>query len=129
MILAALTLRSVLHSLVVLLLLLLLRVSGNLVVSMRPMTPTNAVRATELTARYPRVHGSPVHIGDPVSSSAPSESSDRGLIIIHVFVQASIGIADVLRPDYGEAVTIREGEVPVFWACGVTPQAVVMSSR
>ena len=81
--------------------------SGNLVVSMRPMTPAQALLAVQVTARYPRVHGAPVHIGSP----------------------ADIGIADVFKPDYGDAVEVRPGEVPVFWACGVTPQAIVMKSR
>ena len=81
--------------------------SGNMVVSMRPMTPANAIRATQVTARYARVHGAPVHIGDPMT----------------------IGITDILRPDYGDSVEVKEGEVPVFWACGVTPQAVVMKSK
>jgi uncharacterized protein YcsI (UPF0317 family) len=80
---------------------------GPLVVSMRPYTPADAVRATQITGRYPGVHGTPVHIGDP----------------------AAIGIEDIGRPDWGDAVTFRPGEVPVFWACGVTPQAVVMQSR
>jgi uncharacterized protein YcsI (UPF0317 family) len=81
--------------------------SGPLVVSMRPMTPEQAVRATEITARYASVHGAPVHAGDP----------------------AAIGIEDLARPDYGDPVEIRPGEVPVFWACGVTPQAVAAASR
>ena len=78
-----------------------------MVVSMRPMKMSDALKAVEVTARYPRVHGPPVHIGDP----------------------SAIGIADIGLPDYGDAVTIRPGEVPVFWACGVTPQAIVMASR
>ena len=68
-----------------------------------PMTPENAKIAAEITGRYPNVHGAPIHMGDP----------------------AIIGIADVNKPDYGDAVEIREGEIPVFWACGVTPQAAV----
>lgn len=80
---------------------------GPLVVSMRPMTPAQAVRAVQVTSRYPAVHGAPVHWGDP----------------------AAIGIADVHKPDWGEAVTVRADEVPVFWACGVTPQAVVMHAK
>jgi uncharacterized protein YcsI (UPF0317 family) len=76
------------------------RFSGNMVVSMRPMTPRDAIRAIQICTRFPAVHGAPLHFGDP----------------------AQIGIADLSRPDYGEAVTIRDGEVPVFWACGVTPQ-------
>jgi uncharacterized protein YcsI (UPF0317 family) len=80
---------------------------GPLVVSMRPFRPAEAIRAIEVTSRYPQVHGAPVHLGDP----------------------AEIGIADLARPDWGEAVTVRVGELPVFWACGVTPQAVAQASR
>ena len=76
---------------------------GPVVCSMRPMTPEDAKKAAEITGRYPNVHGAPIHMGDP----------------------AVIGIADVNKPDYGDAVEIREGEIPVFWACGVTPQAAV----
>ena len=83
------------------------RFSGPLVVSMRPLRRQDAKRAAEITARYPRVHGAPVHIGDP----------------------AQIGIADIHRPDYGDAVEIRDDEVPVFWACGVTPQAALTAAR
>ena len=83
------------------------RFSGPLVVSMRPMTPPQALRAAEITARYPEVHGAPVHAGDP----------------------AELGIADLAAPDYGDAVEVREGEIPVFWACGVTPQAAAVASR
>ena len=80
---------------------------GPMVVSMRPMTPRQAIRATEICGRFPRAHGAPVYFGDP----------------------AAIGIRDITRPDFGDAVEIRAGEVPVFWACGVTPQAVVMEVR
>jgi uncharacterized protein YcsI (UPF0317 family) len=80
---------------------------GPMVVSMRPMTPAQAVRAVQVCSRFPRAHGAPVHIGDP----------------------EAIGIHDLDRPDFGDAVTIRPGEVPVFWACGVTPQAVAMTAR
>ena len=76
---------------------------GPLVCSMRPMTPEDAEKAAEITGRFPNVHGAPVHMGNP----------------------AAIGIADIDRPDYGDSVEIREGEIPVFWACGVTPQAAV----
>lgn len=79
--------------------------SGPLVVSMRPLKAADAIRAIQVTSRFPSVHGAPVHIGDP----------------------ALIGIADINRPDYGDAVEIRPGEMPVFWACGVTPQSVVSS--
>jgi uncharacterized protein YcsI (UPF0317 family) len=77
--------------------------SGPLVVSMRPMKPADAIRAVQITTRFPSVHGAPVHLGFP----------------------ASIGIANVEKPDYGDAVPIGAGEMPVFWACGVTPQAVI----
>ena len=83
------------------------RFSGPLVVSMRPMRPDQAIRATQVTARFVRAHGAPVHVGDP----------------------AAIGVFNIDNPDYGDAVEIREGEVPVFWACGVTPQAVATQSR
>jgi len=80
---------------------------GPLVVSMRPIPADQVAKAVQITARYPSVHGAPVHIGDP----------------------AALGIADLGSPDYGEPVSIRPGEVPVFWACGVTPQAVALASR
>jgi uncharacterized protein YcsI (UPF0317 family) len=80
---------------------------GPMVVSMRPLTPAQAVRAVEVCSRFPRAHGVPVHFGDP----------------------AAIGIRAIDRPDFGDLVEIRPGEVPVFWACGVTPQAVAMEVR
>lgn len=80
---------------------------GPMVVSMRPLTPAQAVAATRICGRFPRAHGTPVHFGDP----------------------AAIGIRDIAKSDFGDAVEIRPGEVPVFWACGVTPQAVVMTAR
>jgi uncharacterized protein YcsI (UPF0317 family) len=80
---------------------------GPMVVSMRPFRPKEAIRAIEVTARHPRMHGAPVHFGDP----------------------AAIGIVDLGRPDYGQPTIVEPGEVPVFWACGVTPQAVVAASR
>jgi uncharacterized protein YcsI (UPF0317 family) len=83
------------------------RFSGPLVVSMRPMTPAQAIRATQITSRYGPVHGAPVHVGDP----------------------GAIGVGDLSAPDYGDPVEVRDGEVPVFWACGVTPQAVAVASR
>ena len=81
--------------------------SGPMVVSMRPLKAADAIRAVQVTSRFPSVHGAPVHLGDP----------------------ALIGIADIDRPDYGDPVEIREGEMPVFWACGVTPQAVAAATR
>lgn len=83
------------------------RLSGPLVVSMRPIPAALVSRAVLATGRFPAVHGAPVHVGDP----------------------GAIGIRDVHRPDFGDPVPIRDGEVPVFWACGVTPQAALMASR
>jgi len=80
---------------------------GPMVCSMRPMTPENAKLAYDITVKMPNVHGAPVHMGDP----------------------AEIGIADVMKPDYGEAVDIYPGEIPVFWPCGVTPQAAVENAK
>jgi len=80
---------------------------GPLVVSMRPMSAAQAIRAVQVTARVPAVHGAPVHLGDP----------------------AQIGITDLQRPDFGDPVAVLPGELPVFWACGVTPQAAVMEAR
>jgi len=80
---------------------------GPLVVSMRPLKPADAARAAEITARFPFAHGAPVHSGKP----------------------DLIGIADVAKPDYGDPVPIHDGEIPVFWACGVTPQAAIAVAR
>jgi uncharacterized protein YcsI (UPF0317 family) len=83
------------------------RFSGPLVVSMRPMRAADAIRAIQVTSRYPAVHGAPVHFGDP----------------------SLIGIGDLSRPDFGDPVEILDDEVPVFWACGVTPQAAVAAAK
>ncbi|MFO7689204.1 MAG: putative hydro-lyase [Cryobacterium sp.] len=80
---------------------------GPLVVSMRPIPANRVADAVRITARFPAVHGAPVHVGDP----------------------ADIGIPELSRPDFGDAVALQPGDVPVFWACGVTPQAAVMESR
>lgn len=80
---------------------------GELVVSMRPMTPEDAGRANEITGRFPNVHGAPVNIGEP----------------------EKLGIADLMKPDYGDPVEIRPGEIPVFWGCGVTPQSVIEHAK
>ena len=81
--------------------------SGPLVVSMRPVPAGQVADAVRVTSRFPAVHGAPVHVGDP----------------------AALGIADLGSPDFGDPVDVLPGEVPVFWACGVTPQAVVQESR
>lgn len=80
---------------------------GNMVASMRPIPQKDVVRAAQVTSRFPAVHGGPIHIGNP----------------------EAIGISSITQPDFGDAVTIREGEVPVFWACGVTPQSIAMETK
>jgi uncharacterized protein YcsI (UPF0317 family) len=83
------------------------RLSGPLVVSMRPIPASQVVTAVQVTERMPQVHGAPVHVGVP----------------------EALGIEDLSRPDFGESVELLPGDVPVFWACGVTPQAALMASR
>lgn len=83
------------------------RFEGPMVVSMRPIPEKDVIRAVQVTSRFPSVHGAPIHIGNP----------------------EAIGIFDLHHPDFGDMVTIKDGEVPVFWACGVTPQAVVMNVK
>ena len=80
--------------------------SAPLVVTMRPMAPDQAVRAVQVTTRFHLTHGAPVHLGDP----------------------EQIGIRNLTAPDFGDAVTIRSGEIPVFWACGVTSQLAATSA-
>jgi uncharacterized protein YcsI (UPF0317 family) len=79
------------------------RFHGKMVVSMRNFTTANAIRAIEITSRFPNVHGAPIHFGDP----------------------SAIGIVDIDRPEFGGDPDIRPGEIPLFWACGVTPQTVI----
>jgi len=74
---------------------------------MRPMKPADAIRAVQITSRLPAVHGAPVHLGFP----------------------EAIGIKDLAKPDYGDAVPVAPGELPVFWACGVTPQAAIAAAQ
>lgn len=83
------------------------RFEGPVVVSMRPMPPEQVQLAYEVTGKFPKVHGAPIHHGNP----------------------ADIGIKDINQPDYGDAVEIHPGEVPVFWACGVTPQAAITQAK
>tara|TARA_R110000868_G_scaffold4155_33_gene25576 strand:- start:2282 stop:3064 length:783 start_codon:yes stop_codon:yes gene_type:complete len=83
------------------------RFAGPFVVSMRPYTPEDAQRAAEVTEKYPMAHGGPIQIGDP----------------------DALGIRDIDNPEYGKPVTIRDGEVPVFWACGVTPQEAILNAK
>ena len=78
-----------------------------MVVSMRPIAAPEIAKAVTASARFPSAHGAPIHVGDP----------------------AAIGIKDVTAPDYGDAQHFRPGDVPVFWACGVTPQAVALASK
>jgi uncharacterized protein YcsI (UPF0317 family) len=83
------------------------RFRGKLVVSMRPFKPAHAIRAIEITSRYPRVHGSPIHLGFP----------------------EKIGIENLARPWAGDPTEVRDDELPLFWACGITPQSVVLDAR
>ncbi|WP_114907715.1 putative hydro-lyase [Ornithinimicrobium murale] len=83
------------------------RLAGELVVSMRPVPAALVPTAVQVTGRMPQVHGAPVHVGDP----------------------SSLGVADLDAPDFGEPIEFVDGDVPVFWACGVTPQVALMASR
>jgi uncharacterized protein YcsI (UPF0317 family) len=81
--------------------------SGKVVVSMRPFHYSHIPRVFEITSKYPSVHGTPIHVGEP----------------------KAIGITDIHYPDYGDPIEISPDEIPVFWACGVTPQAVCLNSK
>ena len=81
--------------------------SGTMVVSMRPFLAADAIRAIQICSRFPAVHGAPVHMGDP----------------------SQIGIKDINTPEFGDAVTINENEIPLFWACGVTPQVALEQAK
>jgi uncharacterized protein YcsI (UPF0317 family) len=81
--------------------------SGEMVVSMRPVKSRDVAKAVEISARLPVAHGAPVHVGNP----------------------RALGIADLMKPDYGEPVPVHADEIPVFWACGVTPQSVVANAK
>ena len=80
---------------------------GPMVVSMRAVDKRDVDRVTEISKRFPMAHGAPVHIGDP----------------------AAIGIADLNAPQWGDPAPVEAGQVPMFWACGVTPQSAVMEAR
>ena len=81
--------------------------AGKMVVSMRPFRAADAIRAVQICTRFPSVHGAPVHLGDP----------------------GQIGIGSLDQPDYGDTVTVQDGELPVFWACGVTPQVALEAAK
>jgi uncharacterized protein YcsI (UPF0317 family) len=81
--------------------------AGKMVVSMRPFRAADAIRAIQICSRFPAVHGAPIHLGDP----------------------QLIGINKLAQPDFGDAVHIEPGEIPVFWACGVTPQVALQQAR
>ncbi|MDQ6526645.1 putative hydro-lyase [Nocardioides sp. LHD-245] len=81
--------------------------SGPMVVSMRPIPADQVARAVQVTSRYPWGHGAPVHVGDP----------------------AALGIADLSAVDFGHAPNMKDGDIPVFWGCGITPQLAVESAR
>lgn len=83
------------------------RFHGPLVVSMRPLTPIQTIDVVQICARFPKSHGAPIHFGDPLA----------------------IGVRDIQKPDYGDPVDIYAGEQPVFWACGVTPQAALLEAK
>ncbi len=80
---------------------------GPMVVTMRPIPSEKITRTVQITSRYASVHGGPIHVGDP----------------------SGIGIKNLKKPDFGDPVTLKKGEIPVFWACGVTPQTVVMEAK
>ncbi len=75
--------------------------SGPVVTSMRPIKNELIQKAIDVTAKFPNMHGSPIHVGNP----------------------EEIGIKEISNPDFGEYVEVAEGETPVFGACGVTPQS------
>lgn len=81
--------------------------AGGMVVSMRPIPETRLEEVQAICRKFPLAHGAPVHVGSP----------------------EAIGIDDLNAPDWGSPVAVREGEVPVFWACGVTPQAAIMTAK
>jgi uncharacterized protein YcsI (UPF0317 family) len=81
--------------------------SGPLVVTMRSYTENQIADIFDLSSRYPHAHGTPIYWGDP----------------------ASIGIRDIMQPDYGDAVPVPDGEIPVFWACGVTTQTAIETAK
>ena len=83
------------------------RFGGKMVVSMRPFRPADAIKAVQVTTRFPAVHGAPVHLGLP----------------------EQIGIFDIARADFGDDPVIHDGEIPVFWACGVTPQVILEAAQ
>lgn len=83
------------------------RFFGNTVVTMRPYLPKDAIRAIQITTRFPKAHGAPLHFGNP----------------------KDIGIDDLAQTDFGEAVQIKDKEVPIFWACGVTPQVAIRNAK
>lgn len=80
---------------------------GNMVVTMRPLREEQIEKAKVISAKYPQAHGAPIGMGDP----------------------SSIGISDLSQPDYGDPVEVKPGEVPVYWACGVTPQNVLRAAK
>ena len=81
--------------------------SGEMIVSMRPMLPADAIRACVITSRFPHAHGAPIHVGDP----------------------AAIGVKDINSPDWGDRTVFKDQEIPVFWACGVTTQIAIQSAK
>lgn len=83
------------------------RFAGQMVVTMRPIPKEQVAQAKAISSNYPQAHGSPIAVGDP----------------------AQIGISDLSKPDWGDVVEVKAGEVPVYWACGVTPQNVLLDAK
>ena len=80
---------------------------GDMVVSMRPIKKEKVADACIVTSHFPKTHGAPIHVGYP----------------------DMIGIDDISKPDYGDAIEIKPDEIPLFWPCGVTPQNVITSMK
>ncbi|MBT5931104.1 MAG: putative hydro-lyase [Rhodobacteraceae bacterium] len=83
------------------------RFAGQMVVTMRPVPEEQVAQTKAISSKFPQAHGSPIAVGDP----------------------SQIGIADLSKPDWGDAVEVRAGEIPVYWACGVTPQNVLLDAK
>jgi len=82
--------------------------SGQMVVSMRPLNAKDAIKSIEISSRFPAVHGAPIHLGNP----------------------EEIGIKDIMKPEFGDPPRVlKKNEIPVFWACGVTPQSILEKSK
>jgi uncharacterized protein YcsI (UPF0317 family) len=81
--------------------------SSNYVVSMRPIKAEDVERVIQITSEFPKAHGAPIHVGNP----------------------EEIGITYLSAPDFGDQIEVFENEIPVFWACGVTPQLAIKNAK